>query len=71
MFLGIDVSKSTLDAALLKEGAKPRHKVFSNDAAGHAALIAWLGEHACHPVHACLEATGTWKPLEPGHKKRL
>jgi len=44
MFLGIDVSKSTLDAALLKEDTKPRHKVFSNDAAGHAALIAWLGE---------------------------
>ena len=60
MFLGIDVSKSTLDAALLKEGSKPRHKVFSNDAAGHAALIAWLCEHASHPVHACLEATGTW-----------
>ncbi len=60
MFLGIDVGKSTLDAALLKEDAKPRHKVFSNDAAGHAALIAWLGEHACQPVHACLEATGTW-----------
>jgi len=60
MFLGIDVSKSTLDAALLKEGGKPRHKVFSNDAAGHTALIAWLCEHASQPVHACLEATGTW-----------
>jgi len=60
MFLGIDVSKSTLDAALLKAGAKPRHKVFSNDAAGHGALIAWLCQHASRPVHACLEATGTW-----------
>jgi transposase len=60
MFLGIDVSKRTLDAALLRQDSKPRHKVFSNDAAGHAALIAWIAEHACYPVHACLEATGTW-----------
>jgi len=35
MFLGIDVSKNTLDVALLNESAKPRHKVFANNAAGH------------------------------------
>jgi transposase len=60
VFLGIDVSKKTLDVALLNAGAKPRHKVFSNDAAGHQALLAWLAEHGEETLHVCLEATGTW-----------
>ena len=60
MFLGIDVSKKTLDAALLKDGSKARHKVFSNDAAGHTAILQWLEEQGADRVHACLEATGTW-----------
>ena len=60
MFLGIDISKQSFDAALLSESGKPLHKVFSNDAAGHAALLKWLCEHGAEHVHACLEATGTW-----------
>jgi transposase len=66
MFLGIDVSKNTLDVALLSAGAKPRHKVFANAAAGHTQLLAWIEQHASgevhasREVHACLEATGTW-----------
>jgi transposase len=60
MFLGIDVSKNTLDVALLGVTPKPRHKLFSNDAQGHANLLAWLTEHGAQTVHACLEATGTW-----------
>jgi len=70
MILGIDVSKSTIDVALLKdEFAKPRHKVFSNDGAGHHQLVAWLREQGAPPetapvqaclVQACLEATGTY-----------
>jgi transposase len=59
MFVGIDVSKNTLDAALLKEG-KPRHKVFANSAAGHGQLLAWLNDNSAATVHVCLEATGTW-----------
>ncbi len=62
MFLGIDVSKNTLDVALLGANAKakPQHKVFSNDVGGHQLLLAWLTEHCAQVVHACLEATGTW-----------
>ena len=60
MFLGIDVSKKTLDVALLSDHPKPQHKVFANDAAGHEELVAWLGRHSSGAVHACLEATGTW-----------
>jgi transposase len=65
MFLGIDVSKNTLDAALLKDDAgKPRHKVFANTAVGHRQLLSWLKDNGASndapAVHACLEATGTW-----------
>lgn len=63
MFLGIDVSKTTLDAALLSEDhqtRKPRHKVFANSAQGHQQLLAWLTDNGAPVVHACLEATGTW-----------
>ena len=77
MFLGIDVSKNTLDAALLQGDGKPRHKVFANSPAGHRQLLAWLHEHGAHSVHACLEATGTWADAAAlalhagGHLERL
>ena len=63
MFLGIDVSKNTLDAALLSANElnrKPRHKVFANNAAGHQLLLQWLVQNGALVVHACLEATGTY-----------
>jgi len=60
MFLGIDVSKATLDVALIKDQKKPRHKVFANTATGHQQLLRWLQDNEAHPVHACLEATGTY-----------
>jgi transposase len=60
MFLGIDVSKKSLDVALSRVGSKPRHKAFSNDAAGHGELLSWLQQQSADAVHACLEATGTW-----------
>jgi transposase len=74
MFVGIDVSKNTLDAALLKEEGKPRHKVFTNSAVGHCQLLAWLNDNGAATVHVCLEATGTWADAvalalyEVGHK---
>jgi transposase len=77
MFLGIDVSKNTLDVALLAQSLKPRHKVFANDAAGHAELLRWLEQQAAGAVHACLEATGTWAEApalalqQAGHKVSL
>ncbi len=77
MFLGIDVSKNTLDVALLNESAKPRHKVFANNAAGHLELLRWLEQQSADAVHACLEATGTWADAvsmvlhEAGHKGSL
>lgn len=60
MFLGIDVSKATLDVALIKDEKKPRHKVFANTSAGHAQLVCWLQDNRTPHVHACMEATGTY-----------
>lgn len=64
MFLGIDVSKNTLDVALLQVEGKPRHKVFANTPTGHRQLLSWLQEQKAGQLagelHACLEATGTW-----------
>lgn len=75
MFLGIDVSKATLDVAFVTHAnakTKPRHRVFKNTATGHQELNQWLqkqGQNAAKtldlaaataPVHVCLEATGTY-----------
>ena len=48
-WVGIDVSKDTLDACWLPAGGKPRFDVFANDAQGHAALLAWADGHAAGP----------------------
>ena len=79
MVLGIDVSKATLDAALLLDpgAAKARHKVFPNTPQGHGQLLLWLQEQGTAPVHATLEATGTYGEAvavalhEAGHRVSL
>lgn len=58
--LGIDVAKATLAVALQTAAGKWRHKQCANTAAGHGELLAWLETHATGPVHAGLEATGTY-----------
>jgi transposase len=60
-FVGIDVSKATLDACLLRPRGQARGAAFANDAAGHAALIAWADRLAGGAaLHFCLEATGPY-----------
>lgn len=73
MPLGIDISKSKFDCALIL-GTKFKDKVFPNTAAGFAALDEWIQRHATLPVHVCLEATGIyWEALamhlaQAGHR---
>jgi transposase len=61
-WIGIDVSKHTLDACFLPAQGKPRCRSFANDAAGHADLLAWAVD--CRPADAalgfCLESTGSY-----------
>ena len=60
-FVGIDVSKDTLDACLLGPDGRARGQQFPNDPKGHAALLAWADRHARgHVVHFCMEATGPY-----------
>lgn len=81
MFVGIDVSKNTLDVAVLQAQGKPRHKVFANTPSGHRQLLSWLHDNAqdlgVAAPHVCLEATGTWADAvalalhEAGHQVSL
>jgi transposase len=60
-FVGIDVSKDTLDACLVLPGGKTKEAAFGNDPKGHAALLAWAdGRAGGAAVHFCLEATGPY-----------
>ena len=57
--LGIDVSKRTLDAALIFE-ARTLCKQFKNSADGFRSLADWLASLEIKQVHVCLEATGIY-----------
>lgn len=59
-YLGIDIAKRTFDVALIRTDAKVRAKAFANTPAGHQALLAWVTRHPPGPLHACMEATGTY-----------
>jgi transposase len=58
--LGIDISKSKFDVALLLDGDRLHHRVFLNSSAGFNQLSAWLSKRRVNRVHACMEATGTY-----------
>jgi transposase len=59
---------------LKRPDGKRRQKSLRNTATGHAELVVWLQRHAGVPVHACLEATGTYGEavatvlVEAGHR---
>ena len=57
--LGIDVSKSKLDVALLLNG-KVKSKVVPNTPDGHQVLLEWIGKSkaSMSALHVCMEATG-------------
>ena len=57
--LGIDVSKKTLDVALMLKGKMLTRK-FDNTQKGFSLLKGWLASLHIEKVHACLESTGTY-----------
>lgn len=71
--LGIDISKSKFDVALLLDDSRLHHRVFLNSAAGFQHLSTWLSKRKVNRVHACMEATGTYSEalalylLKAGH----
>lgn len=58
-FLGIDVGKSDLHAALL-QGERSSTKSVPNSEIGIKQLVTWLKNRKAKNVHACLESTGGW-----------
>lgn len=60
-WIGMDISKDTIDVCLLRESGKTHFKQFSNNPSGHVKLLVWtkrLEENGSS--HFCLEATGTY-----------
>lgn len=58
--LGIDISKSKFDVALLLADGRLLHRVFTNNESGFNQLSDWLSKRHLNRVHACMEATGTY-----------
>jgi len=55
--LGLDISKDTIDACLLRDDA---WKKVSNNPKGFELLKRWLKNRRADEVHLCMEATGTY-----------
>ena len=58
-YLGIDVSKKTLDVALSQE-TRLKERSFANEATGWKKLQQWLKKRKVSQLHVCLEATGRY-----------
>ena len=58
--LGIDISKSTFDVALLKGTKRAKSAKFANTPTGFAELSQWLQQQSVERIHGCLEATGIY-----------
>ena len=50
--LGLDVAKLKFNACLIRDGGKPRHKVFANNPDGFSQLADWLTKQGARQVHA-------------------
>ena len=59
-YLGLDIAKRTFQAELLTPEGKRQQKRCDNTPAGPQELQGWLRRQGAAPVHACLEATGTY-----------
>lgn len=58
--VGIDIAKAAFDVSLHRLDGRRRQKHVRNTPAGQAEFLRWVSRHADGPVHACLEATGTY-----------
>lgn len=61
IYVGVDISKSTFDVAIMIMGKTARAK-FSNDRNGSQEFIAWLNSKKVDlgALHVCMEATGRY-----------
>lgn len=67
-WVGIDVSKDALDAALIAPGRNLECGHFTNDKAGFAKLVKWAERLASSKaLHFCMEATGSYSAAFAEH----
>jgi len=59
-WIGIDVSKDTLDVCLLRPTGKSKDRKFDNDTAGFQKLLGWANSLVGPDRHFCMEATGAY-----------
>ena len=59
--LGIDVSKDTLELALLTPDGKLHRKNVQNNTKGFKAIVRWLGRLKAPDAHICMEASGGYE----------
>lgn len=59
-YVGIDVSKKTLDVTLLNEKGGKRRKRVANTTAGIHGLLKWLKRQTKGQVHVCMESTSVY-----------
>jgi transposase len=59
-YVGIDVSKKTLDVTLLNEKGGKRRKRIANTTAGIHMLLEWLKRQTKVQVHVCMESTSVY-----------
>jgi len=59
-WIGIDVSKDTLDACLLRPVGKFKDRKFDNNPAGFQKLLGWVDSLVGPERHFCMEATGAY-----------
>ena len=75
--LGIDIAKAKFQVSLRWPDGRRRRKSCANTPSGCADLLAWLRRQGIGPVHAGLEATGTYGDLvattlvDAGHQVSL
>ena len=65
LFVGIDVSKLTLDIAITLDGKTVEANLkIPNSQAGFKVLASWMKKHArlqkCDEIHSCIESTGIY-----------
>jgi len=60
IILGVDISKSTFDVALLNDD-KIKSKKFNNTVTGFAELKQWLKNNKIDTAHVCMETTGGYE----------
>jgi transposase len=59
-WIGIDVSKATLDVCVLRSTGKSKSRQFANGPLGCQKMLSWVDSLAGSDRHFCMEATGAY-----------